>query len=182
MAILIPLTFRLDPIGAMIMLARYLLRRHVRRFHHLGAHQRAGGSRLGRDRVDGYQMARQGRGGTALGMAAIGRSSAAWWSSRSSWLRVARRGVVQLFGRLEFGADAAGFGRDQARRTVLTAGSAMAVLVADRHGRHRRRRGVPRLTFGIEPRRWRRLHPGGDGLFGVAEILLTIEKRSRAPP
>src|SRR3954463_5883360 len=70
-AMLLPLTFRMDPTGAMIMLAGI----------YYGA--KYGGSAASRPlnlprgsasaatRFDGYQLARKGRAGAALGMAAI---------------------------------------------------------------------------------------------------------------
>jgi putative tricarboxylic transport membrane protein len=42
------------------------------RHHHCGADLHAGRVRVGRHRLDGYQMALQGRAGPALGIAAIG--------------------------------------------------------------------------------------------------------------
>ena len=50
----------------------HLLRLDVRRLDYLHPHQRSWRSRLGRDLIDGYQMAKKGRAGPALGIAAIG--------------------------------------------------------------------------------------------------------------
>ena len=64
MAILLSFTLRMDATGAMILFAGHLLRRHVRRLHHLHPAQHPGRVRIGRHlhrRVpDGQERARRG--------------------------------------------------------------------------------------------------------------------------
>jgi len=70
-AMLLPLTALMNPAGAIIMLAGIYLRREVRRLDHLDPAQRAGESASVVTCLDGYAMARKGRAGPALGIAAI---------------------------------------------------------------------------------------------------------------
>ncbi len=72
-AILLPLTYGVEPGHGDHHAGRHLLRRPVRRHHHLGA---AAAARRGllawSPSSTGYALAKQGKAGTALGIAAIG--------------------------------------------------------------------------------------------------------------
>ena len=62
----------LCPDGGADHAGRHLLRRPVRRLDDRDPGQHAGRNVVGRDRIDGYQMARKGRAGAALAMSALG--------------------------------------------------------------------------------------------------------------
>src|SRR4051812_3807016 len=70
-AMLLPLTFRLDPTGAMIMLAGIYYGAKYGGSTPAVLLKGPGESSSGGTCIDGYQMARKGRAGPALGMAAI---------------------------------------------------------------------------------------------------------------
>jgi len=183
-AMLIPLTFTLDPIGALIMLSAIYYGAMYGGTITSVLINVPGEAASVVTCFDGHQMAKQGRGGTALGIAAIG-SFIGGITATIALVVVAPplARVALSFGPPEFFAlmlvglcliiGLAG-------RSLL-AGLAMAVLgllialvgidpVRD----------APRFTFGIPS-----LYDGVGfipvvmGLFGVAEILLTVEKPYR---
>jgi len=77
-AILLPLTFTMDPTSAIVMLSCILLGRAVRRRHHLDPVQHSGRSVVGRHHLRRLPMAQQGKAAEALTAALPPRSSARW--------------------------------------------------------------------------------------------------------
>ena len=72
-ALLLPVTYGLDPTAAFIMFAGHLLRRHVRRLDDVDPAEHARReSRRWSTAIEGNQMAKRGRGSQALAAAAIG--------------------------------------------------------------------------------------------------------------
>ncbi len=183
-AILIPLTFSLDPTGAIIMLSAIYYGAMYGGTITSVLINVPGEAASVVTCFDGHQMAKQGRGGTALGIAAIG-SFIGGITATIALVVVAPplARVALSFGPPEFFAlmlvglcliiGLAG-------RSLL-AGLAMAVLglLIALVGIDPVR-GAPRFTFGIPS-----LYDGVGfipvvmGLFGVAEILLTVEKPYR---
>ena len=135
--------------------------------------------------LDGYQMAKQGRGGTALGIAAIG--SFIGGIAATIALSLVAPPLARLalsFGPPEFFALmlvglclVTGLaGHSLAAAVLMTVlGLLVAMVGIDPV------RGAPRFTFGIPD-----LYDGVGfipvvmGLFGVAEILITVEPPLRA--
>jgi putative tricarboxylic transport membrane protein len=179
-AILLPITFQLEPTGALIMLAGI----------YYGAQY--GGSTTAIlvnipgeatsvvTTLDGHQMAKQGRAGIALGIAAIG----SFFAGTVATLVIAALGVpltklALLFGPAEyFSLMALGlaFAVVLARGSILRAGGMIFVgLLLSTIGTDLDT-GEERLTFGIT-----NLIDGIDfavlamGLFGFAEILRNLE-------
>ena len=180
-AILIPLTFKLDPTGALIMLSAIYYGAMYGGTITSVLINVPGEAASVITCIDGHQMAKQGRGGTALGIAAIGSFVGGMFATIA--LIVVAPPLAQLalkFGPPEFFALMlvglcliTGLGG----RSLL-AGLAMAVLglLIAMVGIDPVR-GAPRFTFGI-PSLYDGLGfiPVVMGLFGVAEILLTIER------
>lgn len=181
-AILLPITFQLEPTGALIMLAGI----------YYGAQY--GGSTTAIlvnipgeatsvvTTLDGHQMAKQGRAGIALGIAAIG----SFFAGSVATLAIAALGVpltklALLFGPAEyFSLMALGlaFAVVLARGSLLRAGGMIFVgLLLSTIGTDLDT-GEERLTFGIT-----NLIDGIDfavlamGLFGFAEILRNLESK-----
>jgi putative tricarboxylic transport membrane protein len=179
-AILLPITFQLEPTGALIMLAGI----------YYGAQY--GGSTTAIlvnipgeatsvvTTLDGHQMARQGRAGIALGIAALG----SFFAGTVATLTIAALGVpliklALLFGPAEyFSLMALGlaFAVVLARGSILKAGGMIFVgLLLSTIGTDLDT-GEERLTFGID-----NLIDGIDfavlamGLFGFAEVLRNLE-------
>jgi putative tricarboxylic transport membrane protein len=131
--------------------------------------------------IDGFQMAKQGRGGTALGIAAIGSFIGGTFSTVALVVVATPLSVLALkFGPPEFFALmlfglclVTGLaGRSLTAGILMTAvGLLIAMVGIDPV------RGAPRFTFGIPD-----LYDGVGfipvvmGLFGVAEILITAER------
>lgn len=179
-AILIPITFNLDPIGAIIMLAAI----------YYGAMYGGtitsilvnvpGEAASVITCLDGYQMARQGRAGPALGIAAIGSfigGTFATFALMVVSLPLAsfalRFGPPEVFSLLVVGLSlVTGLsGRSILAALIMTIfGLMLAMIGMDPV------RGAPRFTLGIPP-----LYDGIGfvpvvmGLFGVGEILLSME-------
>src|ERR671919_2078315 len=179
-AMLLPLTFLMNPASAMIMLAGI----------YYGA--KYGGSTTSIllnvpgeaasvvTCLDGYQMARQGRAGAALGMAAIGSFVGGLFAAAALVLVAPPLARFALsFGPPEFFALmflglclVTGLaGQSLAAALLMTVlGLLLALVGIDPV------RGAPRFTFGI-PELYDGLGfvPVVMGLFGVAEILLVVE-------
>ena len=186
-ALLLPLTYALPPTGALIMLAGI----------YYGAQY--GGSTTAIlvnlpgeassvvTALDGYQMARQGRAGSALAIAAIG----SFCAGTVATLAVAAIGpplglLAQKFGPSDYAALMA---LGLVAAVVLAGGSvlkAIAMVVVGlllglvgtdvNSGATRFTLGVPELVDGIG------FVPLAVGLFGVAEILKNLEGRSIGAP
>jgi len=183
-AILIPLTFTLDPIGALIMLSAIYYGAMYGGTITSVLINVPGEAASVVTCFDGYQMAKQGRGGTALGIAAIG-SFVGGIAATLALIVVAPplARVALSFGPPEFFALMlvglaliTGLSGQSLLPALVMAvlGLLFALVGIDPV------RGAPRFTFGVPS-----LYDGVGfipvvmGLFGVAEILLTIEKPYR---
>ncbi len=183
-AILIPLTFKLDPTGAIIMLCAIYYGAMYGGTITSVLLNVPGEAASVITCIDGYQMARQGRGGTALGIAAIG--SFLGGIAATVALVVVATPLSRLalsFGPPEFFALmlvglclVTGLaGRSLVAGIMMTVvGLLLAMVGIDPV------RGAPRFTFGVPD-----LYDGIGfipvvmGLFGVAEILVTVESPVR---
>src|SRR5262245_19463590 len=183
-AILIPLTFRLDPTGGLIMLSAIYYGAMYGGTITSVLINVPGEAASVVTCFDGYQMAKQGRGGTALGIAAIG-SFVGGIAATVALVAVAPplARMALSFGPPEFFAlmlVGLGLVTGLSGRSLL-AGLAMAVLglLIAMVGIDPVR-GAPRFTFGIPS-----LYDGVGfipvvmGLFGVTEILLNIGTPTR---
>ena len=180
-AILIPLTFKLDPTGAIIMLSAIYYGAMYGGTITSVLINVPGEAASVVTCIDGHQMAKQGRGGTALGIAAIGSFVGGIVATIALVVVAPPLAQVALsFGPPEFFAlmlVGLCLVTGLAGRSLL-AGLAMAVLglLIAMVGIDPVR-GAPRFTFGIPS-----LYDGVGfipvvmGLFGVAEILLAVEK------
>ena len=180
-AILIPLTFKLDPTGAIIMLSAIYYGAMYGGTITSVLINMPGEAASIVTCIDGHQMAKQGRGGTALGIAAIG--SFIGGIAATIALVVVAPPLARFalsFGPPEFFAlmlVGLALVTSLAGRSLLaglmmaTLGLLIAMVGIDPV------RGAPRFTFGIT-----NLYDGVGfvpvvmGLFGVSELLLTAEK------
>lgn len=180
-AILIPVTFSLDPIGGIIMLtAIYYGAMYGGTITSVLVNV-PGEAASVITCLDGYQMAKQGRAGPALGIAAIGSfigGTFATFALMVVSLPLAtfalRFGPPEVFALLVVGLSlVTGLsGRSVLAALVMTGfGLMLAMIGMDPV------RGAPRFTFGVPP-----LYDGVGfipvvmGLFGIGEILLSMEK------
>ena len=180
-AILIPLTFKLDATGAIIMLCAIYYGAMYGGTITSVLLNVPGEAASVITCIDGFQMAKQGRGGTALGIAAIG-SFIGGIAATIALVVVAKplSTLALSFGPPEFfGLMLVGLclvtglaGRSLIAGILMTVvGLLLAMVGIDPV------RGAPRFTFGIPD-----LYDGIGfipvvmGLFGVAEILITAEK------
>lgn len=181
LALLLPLTYKLTPLQAIIMLAGI----------YFGAQY--GGSTTSIlvnipgeatsvvTCLDGYQMARQGRAGPALGIAAFGSFIAGCISLiglmcfaptlSSMALQV---GPPEMFGLLCLGLTLVIYlSTKSLSRAIMMAcfGIILSCIGQDREfGSPRLILGIPELLSGLD------LAPIAMGLFGISEVLLNIEK------
>ena len=183
LAMLLPVTFYLPPIAALIMLAGI----------YYGAQY--GGSTTailvnlpGKSSsvvtcLDGYQMARKGRAGAALAIAAVGSLFAGTVATFIIAVASPALGAIalQFLAAGIFLADGAGPRRlDRAGARLDAEGAAMAVLglvigligTDVNSGFQRFTFGIPELSDGIG------FVPVAMGLFGITEILINLEKKS----
>ena len=179
-AILIPVTFNLDPIGAIIMLAAIYYGAMYGGTITSVLVNVPGEAASVITCLDGYQMAKQGRAGPALGIAAIGSfigGTFATFALMVVSLPLAsfalRFGPPEVFALLVVGLSlVTGLsGRSLLAALIMTVfGLMLAMIGMDPV------RGAPRFTFGLPP-----LYDGIGfipvvmGLFGVGEILLSME-------
>ncbi len=179
-AILIPVTFNLDPIGAIIMLAAIYYGAMYGGTITSVLVNVPGEAASVITCLDGYQMAKQGRAGPALGIAAIGSfigGTFATFALMVVSLPLAsfalRFGPPEVFALLVVGLSlVTGLsGRSLLAALIMTVfGLILAMIGMDPV------RGAPRYTFGLPP-----LYDGIGfipvvmGLFGVGEILLSME-------
>lgn len=179
-AILIPITFNLDPIGAIIMLAAIYYGAMYGGTITSVLVNVPGEAASVITCLDGYQMAKQGRAGPALGIAAIGSfigGTFATFALMVVSLPLAsfalRFGPPEIFALLVVGLSlVTGLsGRSIIAALLMTLfGLVLAMIGMDPV------RGAPRFTLGIPP-----LYDGIGfvpvvmGLFGVGEILLSME-------
>ena len=183
-AILIPLTFNLDPAGAIIMLSAIYYGAMYGGTITSVLLNVPGEAASVITCIEGYQMARQGRGGAALGIAAIGSFIGGTVAVIALVIVAAPLAALALkFGPPEFFALmlfglclVTGLaGRSLTAGVLLTvAGLLVAMIGIDPV------RGAPRFTFGM-PELYDGLGfiPVVMGLFGIGEILATAEKPYR---
>ena len=179
-AILIPLTFKLDATGAIIMLAAIYYGAMYGGTITSVLINVPGEAASVVTCLDGYQMGRQGRAGTALGIAAIGSFVGGVFAAivlAVVALPLARFalafGPPEFFALMFFGIClVTGLaGQSLAAALLMTIfGLLLSLIGLDPV------RGAPRFTFGV-PELYDGLGfvPVGMGLFGVAEILLVAE-------
>jgi putative tricarboxylic transport membrane protein len=179
-AILIPVTFNLDPIGAIIMLAAIYYGAMYGGTITSVLVNVPGEAASVITCLDGYQMAKQGRAGPALGIAAIGSFIGGTFATLALMVVslplanfALRFGPPEVFALLVVGLSlVTGLsGRSLLAALIMTAfGLILAMIGMDPV------RGAPRFTFGIPP-----LYDGIGfipvvmGLFGVGEIFLSME-------
>ena len=183
-AILIPLTFKLDPTGALIMLSAIYYGAMYGGTVTSVLINVPGEAASVVTCIDGHQMAKQGRGGTALGIAAIGSFVGGIFATIALVVVAPPLAQVALkFGPPEFFALMlvglcliTGLGGRSllAGLTMAVLGLLIAMIGIDPV------RGAPRFTLGI-PSLYDGLGfiPVVMGLFGVAEILLAIQQPHR---
>jgi len=180
-AILIPITFNLDPIGAIIMLAAIYYGAMYGGTITSVLVNVPGEAASVITCLDGYQMAKQGRAGPALGIAAIGSFIGGTFATIALMVVslplanfALRFGPPEVFALLVVGLSlVTGLsGRSLLAALVMTMlGLLLAMIGMDPV------RGAPRFTLNIPP-----LYDGVGfipvvmGLFGVGEILLSMEK------
>jgi len=183
-AILIPLTFKLDPTGALIMLSAIYYGAMYGGTITSVLINVPGEAASVVTCFDGHAMAKQGRGGTALGIAAIGSFIGGIFATIALIVVAPPLARFALsFGPPEFFALmlvglclVTGLAGQSllAGLTMAVLGLLIAMVGIDPV------RGAPRFTFGIPS-----LYDGVGfipvvmGLFGVSEILLTVEKPYR---
>ena len=179
-AILIPVTFSLDPIGGIIMLAAIYYGAMYGGTITSVLVNVPGEAASVITCLDGYQMAKQGRAGPALGIAAIGSFIGGTFATLALMVVslplanfALRFGPPEVFALLVLGLSLV---------TGLSGRSLLAALVMTLFGLMLSMigmdpvRGAPRFTFGIPP-----LYDGIGfipvvmGLFGIGEILLSME-------
>jgi putative tricarboxylic transport membrane protein len=180
-AILIPITFNLDPIGGIIMLSAIYYGAMYGGTITSVLVNVPGEAASVITCLDGFQMAKQGRAGPALGIAAIGSfvgGTFATFALMVVSLPLAsfalRFGPPEIFALLVVGLTlVTGLsGRSLLAALIMTFfGLLLAMIGMDPV------RGAPRFTFGIAP-----LYDGVGfipvvmGLFGIGEILTSMEK------
>ncbi len=181
MAILMPLTFKLDATGAIIMLSAIYYGAMYGGTITSVLLNVPGEAASVVTCIDGYAMARKGRGGTALGVAAIGSFVGGVAATVALVVVAAPLAALALkFGPPEFFALmlvglclVTGLaGKSLTAGILMTVAGLMLALVGIDPVR-----GAPRFTFGVPD-----LYDGIGfipivmGLFGVGEILITAEK------
>ncbi len=183
-AILIPLTFRLDPTGAIIMLAAIYYGSQYGGTITTVLMGVPGEASSAITMLDGYQMAKQGRGGVALTGAAIGSFIGGTFATICLMLfakpavkLALKLGPPEYFGLMIVGlCMATGLaGKSMVKALIMTVfGASLALIGLDPVV------GTPRLTFGSV-----NLLMGIDllavvmGLFGMSEVLLSLEETNR---
>jgi putative tricarboxylic transport membrane protein len=183
-AILIPLTFNLDPVGAIIMLSAIYYGAMYGGTITSVLLNVPGEAASVITCIDGYQMAKQGRGGAALGIAAIGSFIGGTFSVLALVVVAAplaamalRFGPPEFFALMLFGLClVTGLaGRSLVAGIMMTVVGLLISLIGIDPTR-----GIPRFTFGMPE-----LYDGVGfipvvmGLFGIGEILATAEKPYR---
>jgi TctA family transporter len=134
--------------------------------------------------IDGHQMAKQGRAGPALGMAAIApswlaRSQRWWWHCSRRPRRVALKfGPADYFSLMVFGlVGAVVLARGSLRKAIamVVLGLLLGLVGTDvNSGQQRFTFGIPALAEGIS------FAALAMGMFGVAEVIYNLEQRAAA--
>ena len=183
-AILIPLTFKLDPTGAIIMLAAIYYGSQYGGTITTILMGVPGEASSAITMIDGYQMAKQGRGGVALTGAAVGSFIGGTFATICLMLfakpavsLALKLGPPEYFALMIVGLSmATGLaGKSMIKALIMTVfGASLALIGLDPVV------GTPRLTFdivylleGID------LLPLVMGLFGMSEVLLSLEEKAR---
>ena len=183
-AMLLPLTFNLDPATSMIMLAGIYYGAQYGGSTTAILVNIPGESSSVVTTLDGYQMARQGRAGPALGIAAIGSFVAGTVATLIVALFSPPLAAIALkfqpadyFSLMVFGLiGAVVLARGSLRKAIamVILGLVLAQVGTDVNS------GVPRFTFGIPS-----LTEGisfvalAMGMFGVAEVIYNLEQRGQ---
>ena len=185
-AILIPLTFSLDPTPAIIMLAAIYYGAMYGGTLTSVLVNVPGEAASAITCLDGYEMAKQGRAGPALAMAAIGSFFAGTVATMGLVLLALpltsialRFGPPEYFALIVLGLSlVTGLASGSLVRALLSgvAGLLIAMVGIDPV------MGAPRFTFGtLELMDGVALVPVAMGLFGVSEILLNLERTTVRP-
>ena len=183
-AILIPLTFRLDPTGAIIMLAAIFYGSQYGGTITTILMGVPGEASSAITMIDGYQMAKKGRGGVALTGAAIGSFIGGTFATICLMLfakpavsLALKLGPPEYFGLMIVGLSmATGLaGKSMVKAIIMTVfGMFLALIGLDPMV------GTPRLTFGnVNLLEGIELLSVVMGLFGMSEILLSLEEKAR---
>jgi putative tricarboxylic transport membrane protein len=183
-AILIPITFNLDPAGAIIMLSAIYYGAMYGGTITSVLLNVPGEAASVITCIEGYQMARQGRGGAALGIAAIGSFIGGTVAVLALVVVAAplaslalKFGPPEFFALMLFGLClVTGLaGRSLVAGILMTVGGLLISLIGIDPTR-----GVPRFSMGL-PELYDGLGfiPVVMGLFGIGEILSTAEKPYR---
>ena len=183
-AILIPLTFKLDPTGAIIMLAAIYYGSQYGGTITTILMGVPGEASSAITMIDGYQMAKMGRGGVALTGAAVGSFIGGTFATICLMLfakpavsLALKLGPPEYFALMIVGLSmATGLaGKSMVKALIMTVfGASLALIGLDPVV------GTPRLTFDTV-----RLLEGIDllplvmGLFGMSEVLLSLEEKAR---
>ena len=183
-AILIPLTFKLDPTGAIIMLAAIYYGSQYGGTITTILMGVPGEASSAITMIDGYQMAKQGRGGVALTGAALGSFIGGTFATICLMLfakpavsLALKLGPPEYFGLMIVGLSmATGLaGKSMIKALIMTVfGASLALIGLDPVV------GTPRLTFGtVSLLEGIDLLPLVMGLFGMSEVLLSLEEKAR---
>jgi putative tricarboxylic transport membrane protein len=183
-AMLLPLTFNLDPATSMIMLAGIYYGAQYGGSTTAILVNIPGESSSVVTTIDGYQMARQGRAGPALGIAAIGSFAAGTFATLVVALFSPPLATIALkflpadyFSLMVFGLiGAVVLARGSLRKAVamVVLGLLLGMVGTDVNS------GVMRFTFGVPA-----LAEGisfvalAMGMFGIAEVIYNLERRSQ---
>jgi putative tricarboxylic transport membrane protein len=183
-AILIPLTFKLDPTGAIIMLAAIYYGSQYGGTITTVLMGVPGEASSAITMIDGYKMAKQGRGGVALTGAAIGSFIGGTFATICLMLlakpvvRLALKlGPPEYFALMIVGLSmATGLaGKSMVKALIMTVFGALLALVGMDPVA-----GTPRLTFGsVYLLEGVELLSVVMGLFGMSEVLLSLEEKAR---
>lgn len=182
-AILLPLTFSLDPATAIIMLAGiYYGSMYGGRVPSILLRLPGDASSV-ITTLDGYPLARQGKAGVALGITAIGSFIGGTIAIIGLTFLApllaqyaARVGAPELFALTLFGIIMIGFvGSGSRLKSMSLAGLGLLVAAIGTDPMA----GTPRLTFGsVDLSAGIDIVPVAVGLFGLGEIFYTMEKRA----
>ncbi|MFZ4438461.1 MAG: tripartite tricarboxylate transporter permease [Syntrophales bacterium] len=183
-AILIPLTFKLDPTGAIIMLAAIYYGSQYGGTITTILMGVPGEASSAITMIDGYQMAKEGRGGVALTGAAVGSFIGGTFATiclmilAKPLVRLALKlGPPEYFALMIVGlAMATGLaGKSMVKALIMTVFGALLALVGMDP-----MLGTPRLTFGsVHLLEGMELLSVVMGLFGISEMLLSLEEKAR---
>jgi putative tricarboxylic transport membrane protein len=183
-AILIPLTFKLDPTGAIIMLAAIYYGSQYGGTITTILMGVPGEASSAITMIDGYQMAKEGRGGVALTGAALGSFIGGTFATLCLMLLAKplvklalKLGPPEYFALMIVGlAMATGLaGKSMVKALIMTVfGGLLALIGMDPM------LGTPRLTFGsVHLLEGMELLSVVMGLFGISEMLLSLEEKAR---